>query len=336
MQSVLFLSKMRERGAFADHAQEVLRNPDVQEAQRLLRAGLLKPVKLLDESDAADAESFLAAQAEAERYPQIRILTALCAAENAAALKEGRFEDSIGALKRALQLREAVQNKSLASWKVGSGALGVVTRSVNNALPASSALQCSQYRLLLEPLLAAPSSLLPALESEERRIQSEIRALERGAEGRKEAMELLRKRDPKLAKEVQSHLKKNSEDVHEFVEQATASVEVYFTNLRSGLFRPAPQREKALFPDKETPLGKYLRLVVPDYAPFLALHDQDVLNLRIALLHAHIRQYKAETGMFPESLEELPLVRLKTDPFTGKPFAYQKTKDSFTLAPPKP
>jgi len=335
MGSTLFLSKIRETGSFADHAQEVLRNPDVQEAQRLLRVGLQKPIKLLDDGEATDVESFLAAQAEVDRFPQLRILTALCAVENASALKEGRFEDGLNALKHALRLREVVQGKSLVTWKVGRSMLGMVTRSINIALPTSTALQCSLYRSILEPILSAPSSLLPPLEIEERRINQELNAIERGSASRKEELETLKKRDTKLARDVQAHLKKREQEIHNFLERVRVSVEVYFINVRSSISRPASERERAIFPDKETPEGKLFQLIVPNYSLSLSLHDQDVLTLRMTLLHSRLQQYKAETGSFPDSLDSLQAEALLLDPFTGKPFIYQKAKDTFTLNLPK-
>ncbi len=295
MGSTLFLSKVREAGVFADISQEILKNPDVQEAQKLLRTGLQKPIKILDEKDATDVESFLAAQAEVDHYPQLRILAALCAVENAAALKEGRFEEGLNALKRALLLREAIQAKSLMGWKAGSSMLGMVTRSVNAALPASSSDQRLQYKALLEPTLSAPSSLLPHLDLEEIRINRELQAIERGSNQRKETLETLRKRNPKLTRDIQSHLKKHEAETHEFIERVHTSIEVYFINVRSGLPRPPAQREKAIFPNKETPEGRLFRLIVPDYSSFFALYDQEILNLRATLQRARLQPGKAAT-----------------------------------------
>ncbi len=335
LQNSVFLSKIRDKDAY-NNPKEIMQLAEVKEAQRLLRRGLQKPIQLIEEKDATDVESFLAAQAELDRYPQLRMLTALCAMEHAAETKEGHPTEAVTALQNILRLRQVVSDKSLMGWRIGRSMLETVTRSTNIALRTATVEQIRLYPPLLEPLLTAPPSLLPILIEAEQQAYKPIQEMDNNAKSRQAELDTLRKQNAKAAAEVEGYLKKHEKESSPYLKRVHTIIEGYFTTLRESLDRAAVLREKPLLPNPKSPEGKLFQLLVPNYASLLSLHDQEILNLRMTLLHARLKQYKAETGEFPDTLDALQPGILSIDPFTAKPFVYQKAKETFVLNLPKP
>jgi hypothetical protein len=96
--------------------------------------------------------------------------------------------------------------------------------------------------------------------------------------------------------------------------------------------RPSPEEYIASLPWWRPPL--LMELVMPRYAEAFKLRDQAIANLSLAEIALLLKSYKAESGSYPSSLEELREFagrELPKDPFSGDVFVYHPDGAGFLL-----
>lgn len=78
----------------------------------------------------------------------------------------------------------------------------------------------------------------------------------------------------------------------------------------------------------------FISLLTPDTEAVFEADDRMAARERLTLLAAALRLHQIETGRYPDTLEALtptPLKVLPLDPFTNKPFCYERRGDGFVL-----
>jgi hypothetical protein len=89
--------------------------------------------------------------------------------------------------------------------------------------------------------------------------------------------------------------------------------------------------EKQLISAKKGPLRFFVEMI----AAVQAVHRADArLDRKVAMLRAveALRLHAGVTGRLPDSLDQVKVVPIPTDPYTGKPFRYEATGESAELA----
>jgi hypothetical protein len=265
---------------------EILGEPDVQRALAQMRAGLNKPLT----APQSDTDAALSA------YGAYRQLGRLLAMELYVRMADGREELAIESARDGLRLGYAIQSDKLLGGLAGAAINSLVSSALTAHVEELSLPACRKLSQLVRAWMDAPDPAIAALTQERDLILKNLDKQLPAGEGFPRAQILA------LVK---------------------GQVNYMIENLRKPHWerRPIPPiggDEVAAQYVEALQLDKVLGQVGSSFA-------RDQARMQMLGVRAVLRAYRWEFGCLPNSLDELQLGRLITDPFTGKSLVYRRT-----------
>jgi hypothetical protein len=306
---------------------EVLRDPQVMQALRMVDQGLQKPV-----SSPREKANFDMALPELGEF---RALGRLVATQQYVLLADGRVSDALANARVGLKLGLAVQTDTMLSGVIGVYIGTTCIQPIGAHLDQLSARDLDTlYSMCLE-WLRLPSPEMRMVEVERRNALTSLDAL------RGQSLEKLiasTNLDPKPKPDDDDSIRRGRQlaaDLRVYATQATGgSVDQLYVDAAKRLddhygkvleqFRlPLWQRHFLELPDDGSLAGRLASQLVPTVTGIGDAYARDQAKIRVLACHAAVLRYRWEHNKVPATLADANVGELALDPFTGQSLEYQ-------------
>jgi len=312
---------------------QVLEDPEVKEALRLVRAGLNKPVfsprTTIDES------------ARFTELIYFRSLGRLLAAEQYVAFADGRVDAAINSLRVGLAFGYRVQTDCFTNGIFGVGLQKRVLTEFSKHLDQLSVYQCNEVRRLVEDFLSVESPAARLLALERDNALKVLEAKRAHPDGLLEWLQGFGGFDDDgnpdadtLA--IQNLLKNSPAGVSAVLDDARNRVHDLYDQVLSNMRLPLAQRKPFATDKANSPGAAIARLLLQDPQFILDQYATDEEQLHLIGVHALIHRYRWDHAALPNALAELRAPNLMKDANTGAEVVYTRDGDRYTLTVQKP
>ena len=314
---------------------KVLADPAVQQALRLLREGLNKPV-FTPHAMPNENTQFL-------EMTLFRKLARILNIQIYVQFAEGRVDAAIDTLAEGLNFGYRMQTNTLLSGLVGIAVDSIVLKGFSRQLEQLSEYQCQRVRRVVEDWMEWPSPLTILLNSEK---QMAIRSLEtkrNDASALKQLFSPADETEPALPatpaeqaeqariQKLRGYLDGQPADLGRVIDEAKAMLGNHFDMMIANMKLPVTERKPFVKPEGKTMGGILTALVSPTFTAVMDRYDQLDGMLRLLGTHAAICSYRWEHNRLPATLAELRLGKMGTDPFTGASLIYKRKDTLYDL-----
>ncbi len=297
---------------------KLLKETDIQMARTLFYAGMEKP--------ATDPRTEMELDTLIPEFSLFRAYARLHAKEIVLYLADGKNAEAIKALRTGLQFGRLVQQKTLISGLVGIAIDALVLKPFDGALEKFSAKDCDALLSVVKEWLQDKSPAADVLSADERWVRH---VLQKFKDKPSSLFAALSERG--VPDDTIRSFQGNGVDIGATLAQADRKVDAYYQSMLEGLKVPAYQRKPISGISEETLGGKIASLYCPTLKHFGDTYDKIRSRVQTLGVRLYLRKYYLERRRFPESLSDLSLGALALDPFTGKPFEYQREGALYAL-----
>ena len=307
---------------------QVLADPQIQQALHLLRQGLNKPV-----------EPPLRLRNEHATYPEytgLRRLGQLLGLEIYVRLADGNVDGAIVVLDEGLQFGLRTQGDVPLSGLLGLVNQSAVLSAFAGHLDQLSEYQCRRVQRLAEAWLEAPSHAATLL------TQHKMDMLHRLDNRRTDPDALLNVIKASLANPagaegdgldtIRPYALQHPEDLADMMHRAASLAAKYYDAAIANLSLPVPKRIPPPFPKGDSPECKLLAIMMSETSYSANAYDALEAKIRLLGIHAAIHRYRWEYNRLPDTLADLHIGALNTDPFTGEGFLYKRDGEVYDLS----
>lgn len=312
--------------------------PACQDALRLLRAGVAKPLRFpRPDLDTEDNPA----------YPCLRDLARLVSAAIYVACADGRTESAVRLASDTVTFAYPLKESSVLSGLVGVAVEATVLSPLVKLRDCWSAADCQRLIRMMEQSLAKPDRTQLALSAER---ENSLRIVAAWRDNWGKVCDTLEQRHEPFEDSPEPPQYQKSREyaavlrtdpaTRERVSREMADViaEQYDHAMRllgdpTGRMMPFPNVTTGTTRHPMIPLLS--ETFLPDARKAVQRSVMGRVNLQLVAVHAAIRAFRWETDRLPKSLDELALgANLRTDPFTKKPLLYEpeKTGTDYDLA----
>ena len=321
------LDALDEDSATLTLKRKVLDDPQVQQALHLLRQGLNKPTQ--------PPARLLDTNATAPELSALYKLATLLKLEIYVRCAEGNVDGAIAALDEGLQLGQRMQGDTPGSGGWGIVAEEAVLGALYSRLDQLSEYQCRRVQRIVEDWLEAPSHAPMILQ------QRKIALLNRLEKTRADPDMLIKFmeahiKDPATQganlQNIRAYARQGPDDLTSMIDRAQALIAAHYAAAIANCNQPVNKRIPVPFPKDDTPEGKLLSIVSVEANGATRWYDALEAKVRLLGVHAAIHRYKWEYNRLPDSLADLHLGTLNTDPYTGSSFLYKRDGAAYDLS----
>jgi hypothetical protein len=312
------LSEMRAR----------LNEPDCRRALELLRQGLAKPI--------FSPRREINFNTTFPEFATLRCLARLLGVAIYVQFANGNTGEAVQSLRDGLNLGYMLQGETLIGSLVGIAIDAIALRGFANHLDQLSARDCDRLIEMARERLRRPDTTLATMTGEYRGI---LNSIEEYRKNPRAALEMFReswgedadKIEQQYAPLIQSYLN-NPAAAAQLTNEVSTRVSQQFDNLMADLRLPPWQRKGVEIKPDGTIAGYVAEMFTSVFAQATRKFTYEQAQVQLLGVHAAIRRSLWENQRLPDSLEELKLGALATDPFTGKTLKYKVTgKKSYEL-----
>ncbi len=327
IQNNKLLDALDDEGATLTQKRKVLDDPQVQQALHLLRQGLNKPTQ--------PPARLLDTNATAPELSALYKLATLLKLEIYARCAEGNLDSAIAALDEGLQFGQRMQGDT-----PGSGGWGIVSEeavlsALYSRLDQLSEYQCRRVQRIVEDWLQAPSHATLLLQ------QRKIALLNRLDKTRTDPDTLIKLMEARIEnpvtqganlQNISAYARQRPSDLDAMIGRAQALIAAHYDAALANCSRPVNKRIPVPFPKDDTPEGKLLSIVSIEANEATRWYDALEAKVRLLGVHAAIHRYRWEYNRLPNSLADLHLGALNTDPYTGSTLLYKRDGAVYDLS----
>lgn len=312
---------------------QVLKDPPVARALRLVQRGLAKPVTSPRDPRAMNASTLL------PELSGFRQLGRVLAIQQYVQLADGEPRAAIATARTIMRLGRAVQTDTMIAGLIGIAVSTLGIRTLGSHLEQLSLPDCAELFRLCVDWLREPGLLTQVIGAERRSVQNvlnEMKAASReqlggilgvlpGKPPREEDVEARRVMDG------MEQLRANPAAVEAYFAQAQRRLDVFYAQVLEECRRPPWQRRWDQSIDRDSFAGALVATLVPAMRRVSEAYAREAALVRLLACHAAILRYRWDTDQLPENLAVLDLGPLATDPFTGEFLVYQPMGSAYRL-----
>ncbi len=133
---------------------------------------------------------------------------------------------------------------------------------------------------------------------------------------------------------IRPYALQHPEGLADMMRRAALLAAKYYDTAIANLSLPISRRIQPPFPGGDSPECKLLAIMMSETEISYSANAYDALEAKIRLfgVHAAIHRYRWEHNRLPDTLAELHIGALNTDPFTGEGFLYKREGDAYDLS----
>ncbi|HEV2471555.1 MAG TPA: hypothetical protein VGS41_02750 [Chthonomonadales bacterium] len=301
--------------------QMALADPAVRKALRLLGQGLDMPV--------SSPRTEIDQNTRFPEYAGFRRLARTLAIRQYVLLADGKIDESIECMREGLQLGFDAQTEKIAiAGLVGIAIDFIVIRTIAVHLQQFSVADCRKLLETVQAWLEVKPPLQSMLMGER---NQELMELHRARSNLDDVLSDVADSGSPANQKAAAILQANPVAAAAAVDQAINLVNAEFQYTFQSLLAPPWLRQPWAEPSDEGPEVALFDLVNLSLPRILDRYTVDRARLQLLACHAAIRKFQWEYNRLPDTLSELRLGDLATDPFSGKPFGYRQTGGAFEL-----
>ncbi len=328
------LQTAAQTGASLRSRRNVLADPSLALALKLLRVGLAKPILAMRKSLNEDTVF--------PELPMLRELGLLLKVEQYVLLADGHNADAIDSVRDALKFAQVIQSNFVLSGLIGISIDTVEMSSIARHVEVFSIPDCDHLLTLLEAWLTLPSPLIHILQGERDFDTDILKNKREDSEGLTKLLGnlLASAQNPPVTNtaeiarltKLRQWVEANPQTLAPVVEQAVVIVKGTYEQAIHTLSQPTWTWTDPPMPDETTLAGQLALTMIIPLGSIMDKYLMDRTRIQLLAVHTAIRRYRWENDRLPGSLEELKIGDRALDPFTGKPLIYVRTGDTYELS----
>ncbi len=311
----------------------VMNDPAVKRAISLLQNGVRKPIVTPHLISEMTADTLF------PQFAQFRQLARLLSLKLYGEAAAGKLGSAVETLELTLQLGYSTEQDTIISGLVGIAVEAIGLTRMAQIVPQFSRRDCIQLQTLLEARLKAPPTAQLIFRNER---DFTLKSLLKQEYKSSDFVSPPGEGDEPLTPE-QIRLKEalsNPASAKALMEKAAERVREDYDALIETAGLPAWKRKPFAPPKNDGSVAGFLtEMLTPANFMVLDRYDQNRAQLQLLALQAALRKFRWDWDRLPETLTELHLPELTTDPFTGEPLFYRvlsggETYDLHSAGPP--
>ena len=265
-------------------------------------------------------------------------------------LADGRVSDAIDTTRDGLRLAVSLENHSLVGCLTGFALEDTVLRPFAAHLDQLSLNDCARLTQLTQDWNKTPNAIIFALDRERRALTKTMQKFT-GEDGKKlrDMMQKIPdnvvKPDSKEAVMIAQIKSLDDDGWKRLMNGLAKGVDTIFAQATLDMQTPIYQRAapKPAAPNKKPDdenasqdavtslLDASTAAIRPQINNMESEYVKRAVYAHLLGCHAAIHKYHWENNRWPDSLKDLKLEDMATDPFSGNPLVYKRDKDSYTL-----
>ena len=303
-------------------------DPAVQQALLRLHTSLDKP---------AQAPPIPQEQGEglSPAYAEFRKLARLMGTQIQVYFADGRVDAALETLNDGLRFSSRLQSGPTFSGLVGVAIEAIVVKDFARHLDQLSEYHCRRLQRMMEDWLETPSPVMAVLVRQKQEALQELDAKRNDLKGLGLRVVQHYDRSEDLPPEGQALLERlqtRPGDIGPALDDARTLINLQYDSVLAALKLPIKERRPLQEVETTTLGGKLFTILDPSFDYTMSRYDRRDATFRLLRVHAAIHRYRWEHNRLPDSLADLHVGALNTDPFTGKGFLYRRDGDTYDLS----
>ncbi len=299
---------------------QLMQTPEAQKATSLFYQGMAKPILSPRNPQTVGLDTVFLEFIYFRRYARLH------AKDIRLKLADGNTAEAIKALKAGLKFGQQVQKDGLISGQAGLAITGIILKGFVGTLPTLSAKDCDAVMAIANEWLQDKSPMAEVLAAEQNWLTRITQQLQE-----KPAKLANFLRDLGVANDTIRIYQSPDVDIKMLLMQANRVAVNYFQDTLEGVKTPYFQRKPIQEVSNESISGLLAHLLSPFIDHVADSYEKVRARVQTLGVRCALRRYYREHNKFPMSLAELKLGSIGIDPFSGKPFEYQREGTRYTI-----
>ncbi len=248
---------------------------------------------------------------------------------------DGRIDAALEMLNDGLRFSSRLQSGASLSGFVGVAIEAIVVKSFARHLDQLSEYHCRRLQRMMEAWLELPSPIGAVLARQKQEALQDLDAKRNDVKALALSVVQRYPDDEDLHPEAQAlleRLQSRPGDIGPALDEAKTLIGIRYESVLAGLKLPLKERNPLHEVETTTLGGKLFTVLDPSFNYTISRYNRRDATFRLLCVHAALHRYRWEYNRLPDSLADLHIGALNTDPFTGNGFLYRRDGDTYDLS----